>query len=153
MELWIGRTPLLLQYNNCNGLNLLFWMHFFKLKKEAHMGNYPYKWFSQMKECSKPLNLSFAKRKQNLCLQRLVVLPLLGIPQLCFLANHHQPRRMAACTTICTGSGHGTKATIPAVITMEKENSRGKRQYPKSSGGTTEAHTFVLQNIHGINSL
>lgn len=89
----------------------------------------------------------------------LAALPLLGIPQLCFLANPHQPPRMPASTTICTGSilGMAPKpaswVTFPAVITMEKENSRGKRQCPKSSGGMTEEHTFVLQNIHGINSL
>lgn len=106
MELRIGRAPLLLQYNHCNGLKFAILAALFQAAEG--MGDYPYTWYAQMKGCSKPLNLCFAKRKQNLCLQHLVVLPLLGIAQLCFLVkNHHQPPRMAACT----GSGHGTKAS------------------------------------------
>lgn len=132
MELWIGRTPLLLHYNNCNEVNLLLWLHFFKLQKEAHMGHYPYMWFAQVKECSKPLNISFAKRKQNLCLQHLVVLPLL-----CCLVHHHQPPRMAACTTICTTtrSGHGTKGSklghIPRSNYNGERKLQGKKTIPK----------------------
>lgn len=99
------------------------------------MRDYPSMWFSQMKERSKAPNLSFAKRKQKLHLQHLVVLPLLGIPQLCFLVNHHQPPRMPACTTICTGSGHGTKASklghIPSSNYNGERKQQGKKTIPK----------------------
>lgn len=100
------------------------------------MGDYPYTWYAPIKGCSKPLNLSFAEIKQNLCLQHLVVLPLLGILQLCFLVNnHHQPPRMAACPTICTGSGHGTKASklghIPSSNYNAERKQQGKKTIPK----------------------
>lgn len=144
MELWIGRTPLLLQCNNCNGLNFAILAALFQAA-EVYLRDDPYVRFAQMKEYSKPLNLSSAKRKQNLCIWwSFHCWAYLSFAFLLIsISNPEWLPAPRSAQEVGMAPKPASWVTFPAVITIEKENSRGRRQYPKSSGGVTEEHTSV----------
>lgn len=108
------------------------------------------------KNVANPWTYALKKGSKSWGLQRLVVLPLLCKPQLCFLIRQQQTPRMPAHSTICTENREDTKARMLDHIPHSNYNGERKNREKDNTQNQVvrcQKHTFLCFKIPMVSAL